>query len=126
MNVLEFVTDQYVQANLTWHMKGLILNRIPLIKKLKLREIVCYNIAYGNLTDKNNPVLHPGRLFELPEGTNPLDGSRPYMEIGAGLENIFQLFRVVYFYRIPTYPHPENADFLSKWGRLCIGVYADF
>lgn len=126
MNALEFVTDQYVQANLTWHMKGLILNRIPLVKKLKLREIVCYNIAYGNLTDKNNPALHPGRLFELPEGTYPLDGSKPYMEIGAGLENIFQLFRVVYYYRIPTYPHPENADFLSKWGRLCIGVYADF
>ena len=126
MNVLEFVTDQYVQANLTWHMKGLFFNRIPLLKKLKLREIVCYNIAYGNLTDKNNPVLHPGRLFELPEGTNPLSGSKPYMEIGAGLENIFQLFRVVYYYRIPTYPHPENADFLSKWGRLCFGVYADF
>ena len=126
MNVLEFVTDQYVQANLTWHMKGLILNRIPLIKKLKLREIICYNIAYGSLTDKNNPALHPGRLFELPGGTNPLDASKPYMEIGAGLENIFQLFRVVYYYRIPTYPHPENADFLSKWGRLCLGVYADF
>ena len=126
MNVLEFVTDQYVQANLTWHMKGLILNRIPLIKKLKLREIICFNIAYGNLTDKNNPALHPGRLFELPEGTNPLNGGKPYMEIGAGLENIFQLFRVVYYYRIPTYPHPENADFLSKWGRLCLGVYADF
>ena len=126
MNVLEFVTDQYVQANLTWHMKGLIFNRIPLIKKLKLREIICYNIAYGSLTDKNNPALHPGRLFELPGGTNPLDASKPYMEIGAGLENIFQLFRVVYYYRIPTYPHPENADFLSKWGRLCLGVYADF
>ena len=126
MNALEFITDQYVQANLTWHMKGMILNRIPLIKKLKLREIVCYNIAYGSLSDKNNPALHPGRLFELPEGTSGLDASKPYMEIGAGLENIFQLFRVVYFYRIPTYPHPENADFLSRWGRLCIGVYADF
>lgn len=126
MNALEFITDQYVQANLTWHMKGLILNRIPLVKRLKLREIVCFNIAYGSLTDKNNPAHNPGRLFELPEGTMSLDGSKPYMEIGAGLENIFQLFRVVYFYRIPTYPHPENADFLSKWGRLCIGVYADF
>lgn len=126
MNALEFVTDQYVQANLTWHMKGLILNRIPLLKRLKLREIVCYNIAYGSLSDKNNPSLHPGRLFELPEGTRTLDASKPYMEIGAGLENIFQLFRVVYFYRIPTYPHPDNADFLSKWGRLCLGVYADF
>lgn len=126
MNALEFVTDQYVQANITWHMKGLILNRIPLIKRLKLREIICYNIAYGSLSDKNNPQLHPGRLFELPEGTMALDGRRPYMEVGVGLENILQLFRIVYYYRIPTYPHPEGADFLSKWGRLCLGVYADF
>ena len=126
MNALEFVTDQYVQANLTWHMKGLIFNRIPLLKRLKLREVICYNIAYGSLTDKNNPTLHPGRLFELPEGTRALEASKPYMEIGAGVENVFQLFRVVYFYRVPTYPHPENADFLSKWGRLCIGVYTDF
>lgn len=126
MNALEFVTDQYVSANLTWHMKGLILNRIPLIKRLKLREIICYNIAYGTLTDKNNPALHPGRLFELPEGTMALDGKRPYMEVGIGLENIVQIFRIVYYYRIPTYPHPKNADFLSRWGRLCLGVYADF
>ena len=126
MNALEFVTDQYVQLNVTWHMKGLVLNRIPLLKRLKLREIVCFNMAYGSLTDKNNPALHPDRLFELPQGTIALNGHKPYMEIGAGLENIFQLFRVVYYYRIPTYPHPENADFLSKWGRLCLGVYADF
>lgn len=126
MCALEFITDQYVQANLTWHMKGLIFNRIPLIKKLKLRELVCFNIAYGGLSDKNNPALHPGRLFELPQGTRPLDPKLPFMEIGVGLENILQIIRVVYYYRIPTYPYPENSDWLTRWGRICLGIYVDF
>lgn len=122
MNALEFVTDQYVQLNLSWHMKGLIFNRIPLVKKLKLRELVVFNGVYGNLTRKNDPARSPG-LFILPEGTRAL-GKVPYMEVGVGIENIFQLFRVVYFYRLTYRDH--NLDWLGKWGGLRFGVYADF
>lgn len=122
MNALEFVTDQYVQLNLSWHMKGLIFNRIPLVKKLKLRELVVFNGVYGSLTRKNDPARSPG-LFILPEGTRAL-GKMPYMEVGIGIENIFQLFRVVYFYRLTYRDH--NLDWLGKWGGLRFGVYADF
>lgn len=122
MNALEFVTDQYVQVNLTWHLKGLIFNRIPLVKKLKLRELMIFNGVYGNLTGKNDPGRSPG-LFVLPEGTMAL-GKMPYMEIGAGVENIFQLFRVVYFYRLTYRDH--DLDWLGKWGGIRFGVYADF
>lgn len=122
MNALEFVTDQYAQVNLTWHMKGLIFNRIPLVKHLKLREVAIFNGLYGNLSPKNNPAVTPG-LFILPEGTGQL-GNMPYMEVGLGLENIFQLFRVVYFYRL-TY-RDNNLTWLGKWGGLRFGVYADF
>lgn len=122
MNALEFVTDQYAQVNLTWHMKGMILNRIPLIKWLKLREIVIFNAVYGGLSAKNDPSRHPG-LFLLPEGTMPL-GKVPYMEVGVGLENILQLFRVVYFYRINYRDH--DLSWLGKWGGLRFGVYVDF
>lgn len=122
MNALEFVTDQYVQLNLSWHMKGLIFNRIPLVKKLKLRELVVFNGVYGNLTRKNNPARSPG-LFILPEGTRAL-GKMPYMEIGVGIENILQLFRVVYFYRLTYRDH--DLSWLGKWGGIRFGVYADF
>lgn len=122
MNALEFVTDQYVQLNLTWHMKGLIFNHIPLIKRLKLREIVVFNGIYGGLTAKNNPACTPG-LFMLPEGTMPL-GEMPYMEAGVGIENILQLFRVVYFYRLTYRDH--DLGWLGKWGGLRFGVYVDF
>ena len=65
MNALEFVTDQYVSFNATYYMKGWILNRIPGIKWLRLREVLSFNMIYGGLTDKNNPTLTPG-LFLLP------------------------------------------------------------
>lgn len=122
MNALEFVTDQYVQMNLTWHLKGLIFNRIPLIKKLKLRELVVFNGIYGGLTAKNDPSRSPG-LMLLPEGTVPL-GNVPYMEVGVGIENILQLFRVVYFYRLTYRDHDLN--WLGKWGGLRFGLYVDF
>ena len=77
MNALEFVTDQYVSFNATYYLKGWILNRIPGIKWLRLREVLSFNMIYGGLTDKNNPTLTPG-LFLLPDGTQPL-GSTPYM-----------------------------------------------
>lgn len=66
MNALEFVTDQYVSFNATYYLKGWILNRIPGIKWLRLREVLSFNMIYGGLTDKNNPTLTPG-LFLLPD-----------------------------------------------------------
>lgn len=122
MNALEFVTDQYVQVNLSWHMKGMIFNRIPLVKHLKLRELVVFNGVYGGLSDKNNPAVASG-LFVLPEGTLAL-GNVPYMEAGVGIENILQLFRVVYFYRLTYRDH--DLGWLGKWGGLRFGIYLDF
>lgn len=105
MNALEFVTDQYVSFNATYYLKGWILNRIPGIKWLRLREVLSFNMIYGGLTDKNNPTLTPG-LFLLPDGTQPL-GSTPYMECSVGLENIFKILRIDYYRRLTYWDHPD-------------------
>lgn len=105
MNALEFVTDQYVSFNATYYLKGWILNRIPGIKWLRLREVLSFNMIYGELTDKNNPTLTPG-LFLLPDGTQPL-GSTPYMECSVGLENIFKILRIDYYRRLTYLDHPD-------------------
>ena len=105
MNALEFVTDQYVSFNATYYLKGWILNRIPGIKWLRLREVLSFNMIYGGLTDKNNPTLTPG-LFLLPDGTQPL-GSTPYMECSVGLENIFKILRIDYYRRLTYLNHPD-------------------
>ena len=105
MNALEFVTDQYVSFNATYYLKGWILNRIPGIKWLRLREVLSFNMIYGGLTDKNNPIVTPG-LFLLPDGTQPL-GSTPYMECSVGLENIFKILRIDYYRRLTYLDHPD-------------------
>ena len=104
MNAMEFVTDQYVSFYMTYYLKGWILNRIPLIKWLRLREVVSFSGVFGDLTDKNNPMLTPG-LFKLPEGTMPM-GKQPYLEASVGLENILKILRIDYYRRLTYLDNP--------------------
>ncbi|MEI6754280.1 MAG: hypothetical protein WCK78_14080 [Paludibacter sp.] len=69
MNPLEFVTDQYLEWHINYNLHGLILNQIPLIKALKLREIISFRGFYGSLNDRNNPALSTN-LFQLPAVTS--------------------------------------------------------
>ena len=103
-------------------MKGMILNRIPLIKKLNLRELVILNGVYGTLTDKNNPNITPG-LLTLPSEWKELS-SMPYLEAGIGLENVFKILRIAYFFRLP--PYNEALDWEQALGGFRFGVYVDF
>ena len=54
---MEFLNDRYGSAMVLWDMNGKLLNRIPLLKKLKWRESIGFNALWGTLTDKNNPFL---------------------------------------------------------------------
>ena len=105
MRALEFVADEYVSLNVTYYMKGWLLNRIPGVRWLKFREVLSFNGIYGNLTDKNNPLMTKG-LFELPNGTMGL-GDKPYMEVSAGLENIVKILRIDYYRRLTYLDNPN-------------------
>lgn len=98
MNPLEFLYDRYAFWGITYHMDGFLLSRIPLIKKLKLREVFTFKGVWGHLSKQNNPNLTSG-LIPLPYGCSPI-GHEPYMELGVGIENIFSIFRIDYVWRI--------------------------
>lgn len=109
MNAMEFVNDQYLSWDVTYWINGAILNRIPLIKKLKLREVVSFRGLWGSLTDKNDPSQHP-ELFQFPAIADCYKmGKRPYMEIGVGLDNILTFLRVDYVWRI-NYRHNPGIN----------------
>ena len=57
MNAIEFINDEYISWDVTYYMNGLILNRLPLIKKLKWREVLCFRGLWGHLTNKNYPMI---------------------------------------------------------------------
>jgi hypothetical protein len=107
MRAMEFVADQYVSLNATYYLKGWILNRIPLIRWLKFREVVSFNGIYGKLSDRNNPAMGNNNLFVLPEGTAGL-GDKPYMEVSFGLENILKILRIDYYHRLTYLDNPNT------------------
>lgn len=109
MNTMEFLFDQYASVDLTYNLNGFILNRIPLIKKLKFRELVSFRTIYGSLSDKNNPKKNDDTdLFLFPRGSYVM-GDKPYMEFGVGLENILKILRLDYIWRL-SYRGHENID----------------
>ena len=105
---MEFFMDRRVFWSMAWNMNGKIFNRIPLFKKLKLREYLAFRGVWGQLTDKNNPSINSGdaMLYEFPEGSYAIDGSKPYMELAVGVRNILKVFGVDYVRRLNYLDHP--------------------
>lgn len=127
INNMEFLNDRYVSLMASWDLNGKIFNRIPLLKKLKWREFIGCNVLWGTLTDKNNPTLPQNaadsRLFYFPghfeaDGTftylsRPMERKTPYVEVVAGIHNIFKVFHLEYVRRL-TYL--EGLPSSHKWG----------
>ena len=111
---MEFVFDKHLTWDVTYHMNGLILNRIPLINNLKLREELFFRGTWGGLDDRNNPdVDTSGNIFLFPSDYSRATGTRmttmPFIEIGAGVTNIFRIMSVSWFQRV-TYTDTPDAD----------------
>lgn len=111
MQPMEFIMDRYAAFFATYHLKGWILNRIPLINRLRLREVVGFNILYGSLTEKNDLFSDRTGLYLMPPGTRPF-GDVPYMEYSIGIENILKFLRIDYVRRL-TYLDGVGPD--ERW-----------
>ncbi len=109
MNAMEFATDQNLSWDITYWANGAIMNYLPLVKKLKLREVISFRGFYGSLTSKNNPNVN-SVLYQFPPDADcrPM-GKKPYMEMGIGLDNIFKFLRVDYVWRL-TYRNKSGVD----------------
>ena len=122
INNMEFPTDRFVSGQVNWDLNGKILNRIPLLRKLKWREWIGFRVLWGELSDKNNPYLDHNIgnpiLMYFPEGSYVIDPKRPYMELSLGLHNIFKIIHVEYVRRLnynelPT-AHKHGVRFMVR------------
>ena len=104
MNAMEFISDEYASWDLTYYMNGNLLNRLPLVKKLKWREVFCFRGMWGHLTEKNNPMNGGEGLYLFPDGSYTF-GKAPYMEASVGIENIFKFLRLDYVWRLNYRDH---------------------
>lgn len=102
MRYYEFGSDQYVAAAIIHHFEGLLFNKVPLLKKLKWREVISGKAVWGTVEPNNRKTLiFPSTLRALDDG--------PYVEATAGIENIFKVFRVDALWRL-TYPRANPIE----------------
>ena len=115
MNFLEFVSDHHVTVYADHYFNGFIFNKIPLLKKLKLREVIAGKILYGGTRDENNPYKN-SYLIRFPYTNGAIATynltNTPYLEASAGITNIFKLLRLDVVKRFTYLDHPD----IAKWG----------
>ncbi|WP_294249660.1 DUF5686 family protein [uncultured Chryseobacterium sp.] len=113
LNYYEFVADTYTTLHLEHHFNGKILSFIPLIKKLKLREVAFIRSAYGTLSDDSKAINVTGFKYSAPS-------EHIYYEYGVGLENIgfgnLRIFRVDFNWRGNYLDRPDISKFGIKAG----------
>ena len=120
LDFYEFASDTWAQFFYEHNFKGYFLGKIPLLKRLKWREVVSFRGVVGTISDKNN-----GSAAHIASITDPATGKissaqdvpyllfpagmtgvkKPYFEVGAGITNICRMFRVDTYWRLN---HKEN------------------
>ncbi len=92
MNYFEFVSDEYASLRVSHHFDGLFLNRIPLMRRLKWREVATGQALVGGLDKANRAILQNKNSFTTL--------GKPYTEAGVGIENIFKILRIDAVWRL--------------------------
>ncbi len=127
VNFLEFSSDEYFTWNTEHYFNGFFFNRIPLFRKLKLREVISFKGLYGRLTDKNNPEEDESLIqFLKDDAGEPVTYTleeKPYIEVSVGVTNIFKFLRVDLVRRL-TYL--DNPNVPELWGVKGLAIRGRF
>jgi hypothetical protein len=115
MNFLEFASDQYAAIFVDHYFNGFIFNKLPLIKKLKLREVITFKGLYGSI-NKNNLPQNNNALYRFPQNTEGVTltnslAAEPYMEVSVGIANIFKIFRLDVVKRLSYLNNPNVSEY---------------
>ncbi len=76
LNFMEYAHDKYLHTYLEYHLNGFLFNRLPVFKKIGLREVFSAKSMIGSLSDKNRQIV------EFPVNLTRM--SNPYYRTGCG------------------------------------------
>ena len=114
LDYYDFVADTYIEGHFEHHFNGLILNRIPLIKELKLRSVLTFRGVYGTISNASKDINRSSIIYAAP--------TKPYYEYGFGFENIgfgnIRPFRLDFIWRsdFQNFNGPVNPKFGIRIG----------
>ncbi|GAB1416460.1 DUF5686 and carboxypeptidase-like regulatory domain-containing protein [Paludibacter sp.] len=92
INYIEYAYDRYIAFHNELIFNGVILNQVPLIKNLNLREMLSLKFIYGSLSQQQQNVL------DFPQSIR--NNKAPYLELGVGVTNIFRIFSLQSVWRL--------------------------
>ncbi len=109
MNYFEFVSDEWVSVWASYHAEGLILNKLPLMRRLKWREVASAKAVVGGYDKKNDLIL--SRDFNYDGIPDIQTLSKPFVEAAIGVENIFKVLRVDFIWRLSYLNNPDIVKY---------------
>lgn len=123
MNYFEFVADRYATVALEQHFEGLLWNSLPLLRKLKWKEVLTARAAWGSLSQDNIDLNTVGVPYEgsIYQQSIQAPTREPYLEAGVGLYNIFKVLRFDGIWRLNYHDLSFRNDpsvVKANWGRF--------
>ena len=103
LDYYEFVSDTYASLHLQHNFGGRFFSRVPLLRKLNLREVVGFRAVYGEISDKNIAMNASGITYQAPGDI--------YYEYSVGVGNIFRIFRLDFNFRGNYLNNPDARKF---------------
>ncbi len=105
LDFYEFVTDTYTSLHLEHNFNGRLFSRIPLIRKLNLRELVGLRGVWGELSQGNIDLSSPTNIIlQAPN-------KKVYYEYSVGVGNILKFFRIDFNFRGNYFENPDARRF---------------
>ena len=109
----EFAADKYVSIHTRFYLGGTLFDKIPLLQKWGWRERFSFNAYEGDMTDNNIQYNKHTRINQTDKA--------PFMEAGAGIENIFHILSIEYYRRLNYLDHRY-----AKKGGIYTGLTLSF
>jgi len=108
LDYYEFITDRYAALHIENNFNGRIFSRIPLLRKLNLREIVGIRGIIGDVSQQNIALNASNIIYRAPK--------KMYWEWHAGIANIFKILRIDLVFRGNYKDIPGATQFAIKGG----------
>ena len=107
MNNFMFAADKWIALHAEWNGQGILFNLIPGVRRLRLRELVTFKLAWGTYSLKHDQVLP---LSTCQSAIGSL--ATPYVELGCGIGNILRVLDIHSVWRLTNL---DNAAELPYW-----------
>jgi hypothetical protein len=109
MNFFEFVSDEWVSVWASYHADGLFLNKIPIMRRLKWREVASAKAVVGGYDLRNDLILSRDVNGDGIPDIYTL--SKPFVEAAVGVENIFKVLRIDFIWRLTYLDNPNIVKY---------------